>query len=238
MSLYEVHRDDLNRPWMVCEGAKIRILHDEREKFKPPSRDEAVHVSSKMSEWTVEDAPSGYERLIEKLNYQAPAHLLRMLRPRLPPAQNILDIGAGTGFLGAPLIEEGHTLDGLDFSRVMLSKAKERGYRQTFCASAEQLDMRDIIPSSFSYDVLISCGLYGDFVHPSWITHTLGVLRRDRESYVAIAGRSENLDNLDMYLENEGFRILAWDENIGHITSQGFEIPYVYLISIVAGGNR
>ena len=47
------------------------------------------------------------------------------------PKSTILDIGFGTGVLTAKLYDNGHTINGLDFSSKMIDIAKEKCLMQT-----------------------------------------------------------------------------------------------------------
>lgn len=69
----------------------------------------------------------------------------------------ILDIGAGTGLLGAALAGTGHAIDGLDISREMLDQAADKGaYRALIEADlTAPLEM----PAA-SYGALVSSGTF------------------------------------------------------------------------------
>jgi MFS family permease len=66
--------------------------------------------------------------LVEGLGYRSPGAVAAVARRLLEPSARVLDVGAGTGLLGAELAEAGFTrLDGLDLSPGMLSEARSKG---------------------------------------------------------------------------------------------------------------
>ena len=66
--------------------------------------------------------------LVGAMGYQSHRRVAAATRNLLPPDARILDVGAGTGLLGAELAEAGFTrLDGLDLSPGMLAEARRKG---------------------------------------------------------------------------------------------------------------
>ncbi|MFM2130041.1 MAG: hypothetical protein RL477_1587 [Pseudomonadota bacterium] len=68
--------------------------------------------------------------LVKELEYQAPAVLARLIaraRGRKSARADICDLGCGTGLVGVALKDIARTLTGVDLSRGMLSKARDRG---------------------------------------------------------------------------------------------------------------
>jgi predicted TPR repeat methyltransferase len=74
--------------------------------------------------------------LVVSLNYQAPALLADALRRYSSTnAQDILDLGCGTGLVGAQVLPFKRTLAGVDLSKNMLEKARQRGiYDRLVCS--------------------------------------------------------------------------------------------------------
>jgi len=74
-------------------------------------------------------AKSFDEKLVEKLDYQAPRLIAEMLAHHVPPEQKLigLDAGCGTGLCGVLLAPYVERLTGIDLSSKMLSLAKQRG---------------------------------------------------------------------------------------------------------------
>lgn len=72
-----------------------------------------------------------FERhLVEDLDYRVPDLLAALVRPALgarPPGAPVLDLGCGTGLMGAALADADVRLDGIDISPRMLERAGARG---------------------------------------------------------------------------------------------------------------
>ena len=135
-----------------------------------------------------EDLLKGYDLETEKFKYTAPGTLALLARPFLRKDKPILDLAAGTGRVGEPLIRAGFTVDGLDFSPGMLKKAKERGYRKTIVARLGGQDP----PIDEHYDALLSVGFFGDFLCYSHLRRILETTEYPR--VIAIAGFAPKLE--------------------------------------------
>lgn len=74
-------------------------------------------------------APRFDKHLTENLNYRAPALIADALSAVAPGRRflSALDLGCGTGLMGAPLRERVDRLAGVDLSAAMIAKARERG---------------------------------------------------------------------------------------------------------------
>jgi predicted TPR repeat methyltransferase len=70
-----------------------------------------------------------FDSQLERLGYQVPALLARTIPPlpRREPCARILDLGCGTGLLGAALAATGAAITGVDLSAEMLQRAEVRG---------------------------------------------------------------------------------------------------------------
>ena len=106
------------------------------------------------------DWASSYDTHLEQgLGYRAPAQIAAMLVEVLDDhTAMILDVGCGTGLVGACLAAHGfNTIDGLDFSPEMLAVASQKSaYRNLLEADLEKpLKLTDA-----SYDAAISCGTF------------------------------------------------------------------------------
>jgi predicted TPR repeat methyltransferase len=67
------------------------------------------------------------EHLVDTLKYRGPELLLAALQPLLPSSKfDVLDLGCGTGLLGARLRPLAKTLTGVDLSANMLKRARQR----------------------------------------------------------------------------------------------------------------
>lgn len=91
--------------------------------------------------------------------------LLRMLTGRT--CKNILDVGAGTGFVSLLLAELGHNCKGLDLSENMLSMAKKKAKKAGFQNVIFDIgDAEDTKEESGKYDIVINRHLVWTLPHP------------------------------------------------------------------------
>ncbi len=112
-------------------------------------------LASAYAEW----AESYDQDLLDELGYVAPALACEQLMPYLTdPQARTLDAGCGTGIVGKLLHQQGyHNLEGLDYSRHMLDKAREKGvYRQLHQAD---LNASLELPEA-CFDAVISVGTF------------------------------------------------------------------------------
>ncbi len=111
------------------------------------------------------DWASSYDRhLVKDSGYVAPTVIAQMLSiAEVDHNIRVLDVGCGTGLVGACLSDLGFThLDGLDFSFEMLEKARRKGvYRELI--QADLNEPLDFIRST--YGAAISCGTFGHTGH-------------------------------------------------------------------------
>ena len=95
----------------------------------------------------------------QQLRYVAPAKTAALFQKYVADTNaNILDVGCGTGLTSLRLFAAGYkSVDGLDFSQAMLTKAGERkSYRKLI-----QADLNQALPlNDDEYDALISSGTF------------------------------------------------------------------------------
>ena len=118
--------------------------------LKTPGEAKALYADWAMS----------YDQHLEQgLNYIAPACIAQTLVNVLADrTASILDIGCGTGLVGAYLVGQGYSaIDGLDFSSEMLSQARSKRIYQKLLSG----DLNTVldIPDQ-TYDAGISCGTF------------------------------------------------------------------------------
>ncbi len=118
------------------------------------------------------------QHLRDGLGYIAPAVLSAMLAQRVPDHKTkVLDVGCGTGLVGAHLAELGYVdIDGLDFSPEMLGVARRKNfYRKLIAADLNQpLNLSDE-----SYGAMICCGTFTlGHVGPEALNELLRILKR------------------------------------------------------------
>jgi len=87
-----------------------------------PTRTPLRHVVSLFDDY----ADRFEKHLVDKLGYQSPRILFQHLEPLLKSNSDIIDLGCGTGLMGALLKSKAKTLVGVDLSRKMLDKAGEK----------------------------------------------------------------------------------------------------------------
>jgi predicted TPR repeat methyltransferase len=68
-----------------------------------------------------------FDAHLASLHYHVPQALAALLMPHADRPLSILDLGCGTGLVGAALAGHGHRLVGVDLSEKMLSQARARG---------------------------------------------------------------------------------------------------------------
>ena len=130
-------------------AASKRIL-ERAYALKTPDEAKALY-----GDWAV-----SYDQHLEQgLNYIAPACIAQILDNVLADrTASILDIGCGTGLVGAYLVGHGYSaIDGLDFSAEMLNQARSKQIYQKLLPG----DLNTVldIPDQ-TYDAGISCGTF------------------------------------------------------------------------------
>ena len=101
-----------------------------------------------------------YDQHLERgLHYIAPARIAQIFANVLADrTASILDIGCGTGLVGAYLVDHGYSvIDGLDFSAEMLDQARNKRIYKTLI----QADLNSVLdlPDQI-YEAGISCGTF------------------------------------------------------------------------------
>lgn len=154
-----------------------------------PDDAETRHHVDALSGTTTDGAPLQYvegvfdnyaghfdTHLTQTLRYNIPAQMAELLQQRAPVApgvQRVLDLGCGTGLVGAALPANRYTCIGVDVSAGMLQKAQER---QRY----ERLERSDLLSmmqaeQDASYDVVTSADV---FVYIGKIDEVVGEARR------------------------------------------------------------
>lgn len=67
----------------------------------------------------------------------------RLIKEVLPRGGTVLDVGCGTGRLGAAIAGEGYDVFGVDLSPPMVRRARDRGLRATYVATTTVLPFAD-----------------------------------------------------------------------------------------------
>ncbi|WP_165856638.1 class I SAM-dependent DNA methyltransferase [Marinobacter sp. JSM 1782161] len=101
--------------------------------------------------------------LLNEMGYKAPATTASIFQQfHTDKAGTILDVGCGTGIVGALLSDSGYpAIEGLDYSDAMLDEAKKKGvYRELFQADLN----KTLTVANDRYSALISVGTF-TFAH-------------------------------------------------------------------------
>jgi predicted TPR repeat methyltransferase len=116
------------------------------------------------------------ERLIEKLKYRAPDLLLDLVERFVPARQlDILDLGCGTGLVGARFRSRAHTLTGVDLSPNMLKVARQRQIYDNLIRG-ELVEF--LQKQTKSFDLAVAADVFIYFGDLSKVFHTIrGALR-------------------------------------------------------------
>jgi predicted TPR repeat methyltransferase len=107
-------------------------------------------------------APDFDEQVVDKLGYRVPQALAELVRPALGGKARVLDLGCGTGLMGAAMSSPGIELIGVDLSPRMLELARKRGvYAELIQAEASEALARapaDSYGAVLAADVFIYIG--------------------------------------------------------------------------------
>jgi predicted TPR repeat methyltransferase len=95
-------------------------------------------------------------KMREQLTYQAPERLLELIQSEIGDATKleILDIGCGTGLMGAGLRGQAAHLAGIDLSTEMLEVARERGIYDTLEVAEITAWLEE---STVLFDLIVAC---------------------------------------------------------------------------------
>lgn len=96
--------------------------------------------------------------LLDKLGYSAPKQILRLLRRHdAADAKDVLDLGCGTGLMGAELVAPGRRIDGVDLSERMLAQARAKGVYDELHAAELLGFLRD---SPRQWDLIVAADVF------------------------------------------------------------------------------
>jgi predicted TPR repeat methyltransferase len=111
--------------------------------------------------------------LVGNLKYSIPVSLAEAIKRFVPAgALDILDLGCGTGLMGAPLRELAKTLTGVDLSPNMLEKARERGIY-------DHLVVGDLVKFVQEQDRVFDLAVAADvFIYVGDLSRVFAALRR------------------------------------------------------------
>lgn len=207
-----------------------------------PDRAPAEYVEALFDDY----APRFEEALLERLDYQVPQRLAQMLAPY--GGSDVLDLGCGTGLMGAALEPRPERLIGVDLSSLMLEEAAQKSiYTELHSGEihhwlSQSSEMFDMILAAdvFSYigalsEVISGCA---DRLRAGGILgFTVEASEDDREWYMRQSRRyAHSQDYITTLLSAAGFAV-----NTLHADSlrrdRGRDIMGYYVIATRAGGS-
>lgn len=96
--------------------------------------------------------------LLDKLGYSAPKQIVQFLREHgANDAKDVLDLGCGTGLMGAELAAPERRIDGVDLSERMLAQARAKGIYNELHAAELLGFLRD---SSRQWDLVVAADVF------------------------------------------------------------------------------
>lgn len=212
---------------IVIDGAIVGKVGEQ----VPLLRDGVEDARDFIAQW---NRPETYDRLAQEWRWRAPNILVSEMLPYLKPEHPILDVGAGSGLTGEILVNLGYTVDGIDIGKKSLEVAEQRGYRRTICANIVQKGIADVVGEK--YHVMISAGVFGDFIKARWLPKVLEML--EDEAVVGICGRSVLLnDALPYYLKEAGFDLVL-DRREFAYRQAGQWLEYDYVVGVRNTGSQ
>jgi predicted TPR repeat methyltransferase len=139
-----------------------------------PTDEHTQHLVAMYSGEQTASAPAGYVKKVfdfyadkfdahlqGELGYKVPAQLVDLVSTHLPaidPTWKLLDLGCGTGLVGASVGKQARELVGVDLSSKMLEMAQARQiYQRLECQDV--LTMMQAEPDA-SYDVIVSADVF------------------------------------------------------------------------------
>jgi len=103
-----------------------------------------------------------FDEHLRTLRYAVPERLAALLLPHVHQPGAILDLGCGTGLVGAALAGTGHRLSGVDLSQKMVAQARARNVYETLQVGEIHAFLRECDPARFdavcAADVFIYIG--------------------------------------------------------------------------------
>ena len=119
--------------------------------------------------------------------------LVRMIERQVGRGGTLIDIGVGTGRFAKPLQDLGLGVSGVDISKGMIAKAREKGVRNLTFADVHHLPFRDkVFDASLLVHIL---HLVGD-----WSRVVRETARVTRVSIMSVTGSFEGISMEDVYL--------------------------------------
>lgn len=96
--------------------------------------------------------------LVERLDYRAPELLAQALQAAIPDRHfaNVMDLGCGTGLMGAAIRARAGHLAGIDISAAMLAQAQAKGLYDLL----DKQDLTRLDPAPERYDLILAADVF------------------------------------------------------------------------------
>jgi SAM-dependent methyltransferase len=184
----------------------------------PPDFTEKHHLETPMAKTTAFEAHlDRYEAWFEKHAFVYQAEL-RAIKSLLPPSGKALEIGVGSGLFAAPL----GIRHGIEPSRAMMAKARERGIDVTY-GVAEALPFGN---AEFDFALMVTTVCFLDDIDAAF-SETLRVLKPGGAFFIGFVDKNspvgrayEQYKNQSVFYKDATF--YAADDLLVHLTKAGF----------------
>lgn len=166
-----------------------------------PKLEEAQHLLAALNGQTSSTAPRTYVeklfddyaadfdyKLSQELSYKTPKRLFEIITNQSMPAKTakILDLGCGTGLFGEQIYGSCEAIDGVDLSRGMLEKAKQKNiYKNLYQSDIEEYLKR----ADLAYDFFIFADV---FVYIGDLRNIFSLIKSRVKSPATIAFSTEH----------------------------------------------
>lgn len=160
----------------------------------------------------------------EDMDYRAPIAVAECYA-KISGAAPVLDLGAGTGLLGAELARLGVTqIDGTDISPEMLVQAEKKGvYARLFEGDlTQQLDVDE-----GAYAGIVSSGTFTHgHVGPDALGEVLRCMARGAWAVLSVNAAHWDALGFELVLENHAMQIAEWRKEDFALYGEGAEGPH------------
>jgi predicted TPR repeat methyltransferase len=115
------------------------------------------------NEWvkaTFDNFAPTFDSHLRSLGYEVPQRLAAMLATRLQPNARVLDLGCGTGLVGAALFDATAAIIGVDLSPRMIAQARARGVYAQLQVAEIHAFLAECSPGSFDAVVAADVFIY------------------------------------------------------------------------------
>ena len=171
---------------------------------------QAGHLLAALTGKTTDSAPQGYienlfnkyahsfdHSLLEELDYCGPQAISKTIKSIYPKCyfKRILDLGCGTGLVGAELYPFCDELEGIDLSKSMLAEAEAKGLYDRLTKS----DIKKYLSTAeLDFDLFIACDV---FIYVGELTDIFRLIKSRNKGSGRIAFTTEHTEKDGYFLE-------------------------------------